>query len=60
MWAGADRCVAPSGSAEFAAAAPREFMSSRAFDGLYHEIFNEPEREEVVRTLLDWLAQRVR
>jgi alpha-beta hydrolase superfamily lysophospholipase len=59
MWAGADRCVAPSGSAEFAAAAPRELVSSRAFEGLYHEIFNEPERGEVVRTLLDWLARRL-
>jgi alpha-beta hydrolase superfamily lysophospholipase len=60
MWAGADRCVAPSGSAEFAAAAPRYLVGGRAFDGLYHEIFNEPERGEVVRMLLDWLDQRAR
>jgi alpha-beta hydrolase superfamily lysophospholipase len=60
MWAGADRCVAPSGSAAFAASAPRELVASRVFDGLYHEIFNEPERGEVVRTLLEWLRQRGR
>lgn len=59
MWAGADRCVAPSGSAAFAASAPRELVAGRAFDALYHEIFNEPEREEVVRTLLEWLERRV-
>lgn len=56
MWAGADRCVAPRGSAAFAAAAPGSVLRSRCFDGLYHEIFNEPEREEVIACLLDWLA----
>jgi alpha-beta hydrolase superfamily lysophospholipase len=60
MWAGADRCVAPAGSAAFAAAAPRDLVTGRAFDGLYHEILNEPERSEVVRMLLDWLDQRAR
>lgn len=60
MWAGADRCVAPSGSAAFAAAAPHELVTRRVFDGLYHEIFNEPERGEVMQMLLGWLEQRAR
>jgi alpha-beta hydrolase superfamily lysophospholipase len=62
MWSGADRCVSPRGSAAFAAAAPRAVVQTRCFDGLAHEIFNEPEREFVVGALLEWLekARRVR
>jgi alpha-beta hydrolase superfamily lysophospholipase len=57
MWAQADRCVAPAGSQAFAAAAPAGVVSSHAWPGLYHEIFNEPEREQVVARLTDWLAR---
>jgi alpha-beta hydrolase superfamily lysophospholipase len=55
MWAGADRCVAPAGSAAFAQAAPAHVLTAREFAGLYHEIFNEPERAEVMAELLRWL-----
>ena len=55
MWAGADRCVAPRGSQEFAAAAPPALVHARCFETLYHEIFNEPQQDEVVATLLQWL-----
>lgn len=58
MWAGADRCVAPRGSAAFAAAAPAQWVQTCRFEGLYHEIFNEPEREQVVAQLLAWLGAR--
>ncbi|HZV93194.1 MAG TPA: alpha/beta hydrolase [Caldimonas sp.] len=55
LYAGADRCVEPSGSAAFAAAAPRGMVTTRAFTPLSHEIFNEPERAEVFSVLGDWL-----
>ncbi|MBD8507502.1 alpha/beta hydrolase [Hoyosella sp. G463] len=29
------------------------------YDGLYHELFNEPERQQVLGDLLDWLAPRL-
>jgi alpha-beta hydrolase superfamily lysophospholipase len=58
MWAGSDRCVAPAGSAAFAAAAPRDVVSSREFKPLFHEIFNEPEQAEVFGVLTAWLAER--
>jgi alpha-beta hydrolase superfamily lysophospholipase len=57
MWAGADRCVAPAGSAAFAAAAPREVLTAQELPGLFHEIFNEPEREQVIQQLLQWLQR---
>jgi len=59
MWAGADRCVAPAGSAAFAAAAPRDVVATREWPGLFHEIFNEPEQDAVLAALGDWLAARV-
>jgi len=58
IWAGADRLVAASGSAAFAAAAPKDVVQAREFPALYHEIFNEaePARSEVLAVLHDWLA----
>jgi len=58
MWAGSDRCVAPSGSAEFAAAAPKAVLQAQVFEPLYHEIFNEPEQAQVFTRLQAWLQQR--
>jgi alpha-beta hydrolase superfamily lysophospholipase len=55
MWAAADRCVAPRGSEAFAAAAPAHVVATRPWPGLYHEIFNEPEKADVIATLTDWL-----
>jgi alpha-beta hydrolase superfamily lysophospholipase len=60
MWAGADRCVAARGSAAFAAAAPADVVHRRCFDGLAHELFNEPERDLVVGALIDWLDRLAR
>ena len=57
LWAGADRCVAPAGSAAFAAAAPAAVLTAHGFPGLFHEIFNEPEREQVLAHLMRWLAR---
>jgi alpha-beta hydrolase superfamily lysophospholipase len=58
LYAGSDRCVAPAGAAAFAAAAPRDVVTSREFPALYHEIFNEREQGEVFAALHDWLAAR--
>jgi len=55
MWAEADRCVAPRGSEAFAAAAPANVVATRPWPGLFHEIFNEPEKAEVLGVLSDWL-----
>ena len=57
IYAGSDRCVAPAGSAAFAAAAPADVVSAQAFPALYHEIFNEPEQASVFAVLGAWLAR---
>ena len=56
LYAGSDRCVAPAGSAAFAAAAPKAVVTTREFPPLFHEIFNEPERDEVFAVLGTWLS----
>ncbi|MBX3659896.1 MAG: lysophospholipase [Ramlibacter sp.] len=55
MYAGADRLVNPAGSRAFAAAAPPDRVTSRCFDNLYHELFNELDRERVFEVLKAWL-----
>ena len=58
LFAGDDRLVDPSGSLEFARAAPAQLVAARCFDTLYHEIFNEADNAEVFHTLQQWLARR--
>jgi len=58
MYAGADQLVNPAGSRAFAAAAPKEMVTVRCFDDLYHEIFNELDAEPVFDTLRQWLDAR--
>jgi len=55
MYAGQDKLVSPDGSRAFARLAPTAVVRTRAFDALYHEIFNEPEREQVFEMLTGWL-----
>lgn len=57
MWASADRCVSAAGSQAFAAAAPAAVVTAHGWPGLYHEIFNEPERQQVIGRLGDWIAR---
>ena len=56
LWAGADRCVAAKGSASFAAAAPAAVVTAQVYPALFHEIFNEPERGQVLARTTSWLA----
>ncbi|MBC7995791.1 MAG: alpha/beta hydrolase, partial [Rhizobacter sp.] len=55
MFAGSDRCVAPRGSREFGAAAPKSMLTTHEFGPLFHEIFNEPEQAQVFAVLGPWL-----
>lgn len=58
MYAGDDRMVDPEGSRMFAARAPRQHVTARCFDGLYHEIFNERDAQPVYDCLRQWLDAR--
>jgi alpha-beta hydrolase superfamily lysophospholipase len=58
--AGADRLVDAAGSRAFAAAAPPAALTTRVFEELFHELFNEaePGRDEVLAQLDAWLARQ--
>jgi len=43
--------------AAIAAAAPPAHLQARRYDGMAHEIFNEPDRARVLADLTDWLAR---
>ncbi len=58
MHGSADRITSPAASAEFARQAG-EYCTLRIWDGLFHELHNEPEREEVFEYLVDWLDMKV-
>ena len=55
LYAGADRCVPPAGSAAFAAAAPPAVVTARVYPRLFHEIMNEPEQGEVLSAFAEGL-----
>lgn len=55
IYAGADRCVRPAGSARFAAAAPHAVLTTHAYARMAHEIFNEPDQAQVFADLARWL-----
>jgi alpha-beta hydrolase superfamily lysophospholipase len=56
---GEDRLTALAGSEFLHAAAGSVDKTLRVYDGLYHEIFNEPEQDAVLTDLVDWLDARV-
>ena len=62
MYAGADKLVNPAGSRAFAEAAASNggarVVTTRCFDELYHEIFNELEAAPVFASLKAWLDAR--
>ncbi len=58
MYAGDDHLLNPQGSRDFAAAAPRNVVTSVCFDALYHEIFNELDAAPVFAELKRWLDTR--
>ncbi len=52
---GADRLAPPEASAAFFERVAARDKVRREYPGLYHEVFNEVEREQVLQELTDWL-----
>ena len=55
MWGTADRLCPPSGSEMVAANIGSADLTVKSYEGLFHEILNEPERERVLDDLVGWL-----
>ena len=58
MHGGDDKIISVKASGEFADQIS-ENCTFKIWDGLYHDIHNEPEKEEVFKFLIDWLDKEV-
>lgn len=56
-----DKLTYPSGSADFAklAGEKNKDITLKLWDGMYHEIHNEPEQAEVFKVMIEWLDKHV-
>jgi len=59
MVSGADRVVDSEATGRWAARAPPPLTEFLRWDGFYHELFNEPEKERVFRRMEEWLEGRL-
>jgi acylglycerol lipase len=60
LYGTADGLCPPAGSEMLAQRLGSADLTAKAYDGLFHEILNEPEREAVLDDIVAWLAARVR
>lgn len=51
----ADRLADVAGSRQLEAGAVNAAVTAHYYDGLYHEVFNEPEQDRVIADLIAWL-----
>ena len=56
---GADQIVAPDSSKQFHERIGSKDKSLKIYDGLYHEILNEPEKDTVIEDISAWIAGRI-
>lgn len=54
----ADQLAGLEGSKRFYRSVRSDDKALKLYEGLYHEILNEPEKEQVMSDVLDWLAAR--
>ena len=59
MQSGADRLVDGAATRSWASAAPAALVEFVEWEGLYHEMFNEPEKETVFARTERWLERRL-
>ena len=55
-----DQIAFPRGSEKFAALAPKELVTLKRYEGLYHEPHNEPEKAQVLKDYIRWLDAQVK
>lgn len=59
MWGTEDRLCPPHGSQMLVQRLGADDVTARPYDGLYHEILNEPEQAQVLDDLCEWLRTHV-
>ena len=59
MHGSGDKLVDSEGSKQLYERAVSEDKTLNLYDGLYHEILNEPEKEQVLKDMVAWLDKRI-
>jgi alpha-beta hydrolase superfamily lysophospholipase len=59
MQGSGDHIVLPEATRRFAAGMPKELITYREWEGLYHELHNEPQKELVIGAMTEWLNQHI-
>ena len=59
MQSGEDRLTDPAATRSLVADAPSDLVDYVEWEGLYHEMFNEPEKEMVFERVEEWLSNRL-
>lgn len=54
-----DRLASPKGATLFYKRSPSPDKTLRMYEGLYHEVLSEPEKETIVQEILAWLEARL-
>lgn len=52
-----DHIVSPAATEAFASRIPAHLLTYKVWEGLYHETHNEPEKDQVLRYMLDWIER---
>ena len=62
MHGSVDKLTYPSGSEDFAklATETNKDVTLKLWDGLYHEIHNEPEKAEVFKVMIEWIEKHLK
>jgi alpha-beta hydrolase superfamily lysophospholipase len=60
MQSGDDRLADPAATRAWVEAAPADLVDYVEWDGLYHEMFNEPEKQQVFEKMDGWLDGQIR
>jgi alpha-beta hydrolase superfamily lysophospholipase len=58
MHGSGDLLVSPQALRDLVASVSTEDLTSVLWPGLWHEIFNEPRKDEVISTMVRWIAER--
>ena len=56
LWGTADKLCPPRGAEAVAANIGSTDFTKKSYEGLFHEIMNEPERDQVIDQIIEWLA----
>ena len=54
-----DQLTSASASTEFVDMVASSDKQCTIYEGMYHELFNEPEQEDILRTCCDWMRSRL-